>query len=132
VTSEKAQALCPECGASLETGFVGYFSGIMWHEEQLMALQRLFPFVLGAAQFIIGGLASTPWIRSRKALRCSVCGTLVVPASSMEPDRGRAPASFVTPAEKPAAMKMERSGNERLRFEGWEKTGSPPDWSVKA
>ena len=77
------QAHCPECGAGLEDGYVGYFSGIMWHEQHLMGLQRLFPFVLSAAHLIIGNLASTPWIRSRKASRCRDCGTLVVPASSM-------------------------------------------------
>jgi len=76
---------CPECGAALEDGFIGYFSGIMWHDEELMGLQCLIPFVLSAAHFIIGNLASTPWIRSRKASKCRDCGTLIVPSSSMLP-----------------------------------------------
>ena len=76
---------CPECGAALEEGYIGYFSGIVWHEEELMGLQRLIPFVFSAAHFIIGTITSTPWIRSRQARRCRSCGTLVVPASSMLP-----------------------------------------------
>ena len=71
---------CPECGAVLEGGFIGYFSGIMWHEKDPKGLLRILPFVLGAGNFIIGNAASTPWIRSRKARKCRGCGTLVVAA----------------------------------------------------
>ena len=81
--TEKRLAPCPECGSALEEGFIGYFSGIMWHEEQLEGLQRTIPFVLGAADFILGSVVSTPWIRSRRASRCRACGTVVVPGSSV-------------------------------------------------
>jgi hypothetical protein len=67
----------------LEEGFVGYFSGVMWHQERIEGLQRMIPFILSTADFIIGTVVSTPWIRSRRASRCRDCGTLVVPGSSM-------------------------------------------------
>ena len=70
---------CPQCGASLEPGFISYFSGIMWHEHAIVGWRRLIPFVFGAAHFVIGSIASTPWIRSHEAGRCPACGTLVVP-----------------------------------------------------
>jgi hypothetical protein len=70
---------CPQCGAALESGFIGYFSGIMWHERAIVEWRRLIPFVFGAAKFIIGGIVSTPWIRSHEAWRCPARGTLVVP-----------------------------------------------------
>ncbi|MCG6947365.1 MAG: PF20097 family protein [Acidobacteria bacterium] len=69
---------CPDCGGTLEPGFIGYFSGIMWSDTELAGGQRLIPFVFGFARFIIGTVASTPWIRSRAAHRCPACGTLVV------------------------------------------------------
>ena len=78
--AETQKALCPECGATLEDGFIGYFSGIMWHDEDPQGLQRIFPFVLSAGRFIFSNAMSTPWIRSRKARKCPGCGTLVVPA----------------------------------------------------
>ena len=74
------KARCPECGAALEDGFIGYFSGIIWHDEDPAGWRRVFPFVLGAGRFIISNPTSTPWIRSRKARKCRNCGTLVVPA----------------------------------------------------
>jgi hypothetical protein len=78
--AESHEKHCPECGATLEDGFIGYFSGIMWHDKDPVGWQRLFPFVLGAGNFTISNVASTPWIRSRKARKCRDCGTLVVPA----------------------------------------------------
>jgi len=80
---------CPECGAILDAGYIGYFSGIMWHEKELIGWQRIFPFVLSAAQFVISNAASTFWIRSREARRCPECGTLVVPTRSISRSRAR-------------------------------------------
>jgi len=77
--AESHEAHCPECGATLEAGFIGYFSGIVWHDKELTEWQRLIPFVFGPTRFIIGNVTSTPWIRSREARKCRVCGTLVVP-----------------------------------------------------
>jgi rubredoxin len=77
--AEIHEAHCPECGAPLDAGYIGFFSGIMWHEEEVMGWRRLFPFVLSTARFIISNVGSTPWIRSREARRCPDCGTLVVP-----------------------------------------------------
>ena len=76
--ADNHEAHCPECGATLEAGFIGFFSGIMWHEKELMGWQRLLPFVLRSAHFIISNATSTPWIRSREARKCRDCGTLVV------------------------------------------------------
>jgi rubredoxin len=70
---------CPGCGAALQAGFIGCFSGIMWHDKELKGWKRLFPFVLTAGHFVVSNAASTPWIRSREALKCRDCGTLVVP-----------------------------------------------------
>jgi rubredoxin len=78
--AETQEACCPECGATLENGFIGYFSGIMWHDMKPEGWQRVFPFVLSAGRFIISNPASTPWVRSRNARKCRDCGTLVVPA----------------------------------------------------
>ena len=72
---------CPGCGATLEPGFIGYFSGIVWSENELVGWRRLIPFVFIFARFIIGNVGSTPWIRSRAAYTCRDCGTLVVPAT---------------------------------------------------
>jgi len=85
--TEHHQAQCPECDAGLEDGYIGFFSGIMWHDQPVTGLLRLFPFVLSAASFIISNLISTPWIRSRQARRCRSCGTLIVPSSSMPPNQ---------------------------------------------
>jgi hypothetical protein len=73
------ESRCPDCGATLDAGFIGYFSGIVWYEKELVGWQRLIPFVLSSAHFIIGNVTSTPWIRSREARKCRSCGTLVVP-----------------------------------------------------
>jgi rubredoxin len=74
-------ARCPDCGTTLEPGFIGYFSGIVWSENELVGWRRLIPFVFGSAHFIIGNLGSTPWIRSREARKCRDCGMLVVPTT---------------------------------------------------
>lgn len=72
---------CPSCGATLEDGFIGYASGILWHGEEPMGWRRLFPFVLAAGRFVVGNWASTPWVRCREAQRCCRCGTVVISAS---------------------------------------------------
>ena len=70
---------CPECGATLDDGFISYFSGIMWHEKKPIGWRRLFPFVCSAGHFIFGNAASAPWTRSREAQKYRDCETLVVP-----------------------------------------------------
>jgi rubredoxin len=82
VMSDSREACCPECGATLDDGFIGYFSGIMWHDQEPTGWLRIFPFVLSTGHFIVGNAASTPWARNRKARRCRDCGTLVVPTQS--------------------------------------------------
>ena len=72
---------CPDCGATLDPGFIGNFSGVMWFEKEVVGWRRLIPFVFASAHFIIGSVISTPWIRSRAARRCRDCGTLVVPGT---------------------------------------------------
>ena len=79
--SDKQEVRCPECGGVLKGGFIGYFSGIVWSENDPAGLRRLIPFVFGATRFIIGSWGSTPWIRSRAARRCRDCGALVIPAT---------------------------------------------------
>ncbi len=73
------EARCPECGATLEAGFVGNFSGMMWHDKEPKGWRRLLPFVLSAGSFVIGNVGSAPWVRCREARMCRDCGTLVVP-----------------------------------------------------
>ena len=79
--SDSHEARCPQCRATLDPGFVGFFSGIMWSDGEPTGWRRLIPFVFGSARFIIGNLTSPPWIRCRAAHRCSHCGTLVIPTT---------------------------------------------------
>lgn len=79
--SDNQDGSCPDCGAPLEPGFIGYFSGIVWGDNEPVGWRRLAPFVFGSAHFIIGNWTSTPWVRCRAARRCRSCGTLVVPAT---------------------------------------------------
>ena len=78
--SDTHEKRCPECGAALDDGFIGYFSGIMWYDSEPWGWQSVFPFCLTAGRFLIGNAASTPWARTRKARQCRACRTLVVPA----------------------------------------------------
>lgn len=78
--AESHEAHCPECGGTLHDGFIGYFSGILWHDDDPEGWQRIFPFVLSVGRFVVGNAVSTLWIRSRRARKCRDCGTLVVPA----------------------------------------------------
>ena len=77
--TEAGSRVCPECGSRLEDGFIGYASGILWHEQELHGWRRAFPFALAEGRFVVGNWPSTPWFRSRTARRCPACGTLVLP-----------------------------------------------------
>ena len=77
--SDSHEVPCPECGAPLDDGFIGYFSGIMWYDSDPRVWRRVIPFCLEAGRFIIGNVGSTPWTRTRRARQCRACGTLVVP-----------------------------------------------------
>lgn len=80
IMSESHERRCPECGAALADGFIGFFSGIMWYDSETRGWQRVIPFCLKAGRFLVSNVASTPWTRIRRARICRDCGTLVVPA----------------------------------------------------
>ena len=71
---------CPYCEAQLESGHLGFASGILWSRQRLNWWQSIFFIAILYGQFVVGGLGSTPWFRSRSAHRCTDCGALVVPA----------------------------------------------------
>lgn len=79
--SANQEVRCPECDGVLGDGFIGYFSGIVWSENDPAGLRRLIPFVFGATRFVVGSLTSTPWVRSRTARKWRDCGALVIPAT---------------------------------------------------
>jgi len=71
---------CPYCQSQLESGYLGYTSGLFWSSQRLNWWQSLF-FVAGSyGKLVLGNLVSTPWFRSHAAHRCLSCGALVIPA----------------------------------------------------
>ena len=72
-------SLCPECDAELDRGFFSYGSGVLWHREKLRGWQRLFPVSLATGRRIFGSWTSSGLMRSRPALLCKACGTVVLP-----------------------------------------------------
>ena len=70
---------CPYCQSQLESGYLGYASGLFWSSQRLNWWQSLFFFAFSYGRFVVGGLLSTPWFRSHAAHRCVGCGALVIP-----------------------------------------------------
>jgi hypothetical protein len=70
---------CPYCRSQLESGYLGYASGLFWSSQRLNWSQSLFFSALRYGRLVVGSLASTPWFRSHAARRCEGCGALVVP-----------------------------------------------------
>jgi hypothetical protein len=70
---------CPHCQSQLESGHLGYASGLFWSRQRLNWWQSLFFFAFFYGQFVVGNLASTPWFQSRAGHRCTGCGALVIP-----------------------------------------------------
>jgi hypothetical protein len=71
--------VCPECTEILESGYVSYGSGLVWHEAALHSWRRLFFYALATGQPIIGSWRSSGLMSSRRALKCPACGTIVLP-----------------------------------------------------
>jgi ribosomal protein S27AE len=69
---------CPECGTGLEDGFLGYGTGLLWHESRLRGWHRLFPFAIAEGNYIVGNWTSTGLITSIPARKCPACGTVVL------------------------------------------------------
>ena len=72
---------CPHCQSQLESGHLGYASGLLWSRQRLNWWQSLFFFAFSYGQFVVGNLATTPWFRSHAAHRCTGCGALVIPSA---------------------------------------------------
>lgn len=86
MTPERAP-LCPECGTELDRGFFSYGSGVLWHQQQLRGWQRVFPFAFASGRRILGSWTSTGLMRSRPALLCESCGTVVLPHTKVSTPR---------------------------------------------
>ena len=71
---------CPECGAELKSGYLGYGSGLLWHERPLRGLVRFFPFAIATGHFVLGNRTSSGFFTSRLARKCERCGTVVIPS----------------------------------------------------
>ena len=72
---------CPYCQSQLESGYLGYASGLFLSRQRLRWWQKLFFFAFSYGKFVVGNLWSTPWFRSYAAHRCVGCGALVIPAN---------------------------------------------------
>jgi hypothetical protein len=70
---------CPYCQSQLESGSLGYASGLFWSSQQLKWWQSIFFIALAYGRFAVGSLASTPWFRSHAGHRCVGCEALVIP-----------------------------------------------------
>jgi hypothetical protein len=70
---------CPYCQSQLESGYLGYTSGLFWSSQRLNWWQSLFFVACSYGRFVVGDFVSTPWFRSRAAHRCVSCGALVIP-----------------------------------------------------
>ncbi|MFQ5857010.1 MAG: PF20097 family protein [Anaerolineae bacterium] len=75
---------CPECGSALEDGFLGYGSGLLWHEHKLRGWRRIFLYAVPTGHFVLGSIASSPFITSVPARKCTACGTVVLPRTANE------------------------------------------------
>ena len=63
----------------LEDGFVAHGSGLVWHQQELRGMQRLFFNAFATGRPIVGGWTSSGLMTSRRAMKCSACGTVVLP-----------------------------------------------------
>jgi len=73
--------ICPLCGAELESGFVSYCSGAIWHRDKPTGMSRMFWTAFPTGERVYGGIASYPYVSSVSALRCSRCSSVVVSKS---------------------------------------------------
>jgi hypothetical protein len=70
---------CPECNSELVDGYVGYGSGILWHERKLTGWRRIFPIALLNGAFILGNWTSPGVYTFVEARKCPECNTVVLP-----------------------------------------------------
>jgi hypothetical protein len=82
VLGKNESLICPLCGAALESGFVSYCSGAIWHREEPTGMSRMFWSAFPTGERVYGGVASYPFVSSVPGLRCSECSGVVVPESS--------------------------------------------------
>jgi len=69
---------CPHCHSRLESGWLGFSSGLFWSRDHLAWWESLVPLAFRRGRFVVGGFGCTPWFRSRHGYRCVGCGALVV------------------------------------------------------
>ncbi len=70
---------CPECGAELENGYIGYGSGILWHKIKLQGAARIGFVAVPTGSYIVGDWKSTGFISQVPGRKCIKCGTVVLP-----------------------------------------------------
>ena len=66
---------CPYCQSQLESGYLGYTSGLFWSSQRLNWWQSLFFIAFSYGRFVVGNLVSTPWFR-RDIVKC--CGSAFI------------------------------------------------------
>ena len=72
-------SICPECGATLETGYLSYCTGAVWHQKKPVGLARMFWSAFYNGKRVFGGIASMPYVSSVTASRCPDCSCVVIP-----------------------------------------------------
>ncbi|MHC4460096.1 MAG: PF20097 family protein [Planctomycetota bacterium] len=80
--NDGSHTTCPECGSGLESGFVSYGSGLVWHKTQLRGLQRVFVCAFATGRAVVGNWISTGLMTSCPAMMCETCGTVVLPRAA--------------------------------------------------
>jgi len=69
---------CPECGTRLETGFISYGPGLVWHKTKLHGLKRLFIYAFATGRPVGGNWMSSGFVTSNPAMICNDCGTVIL------------------------------------------------------
>jgi predicted RNA-binding Zn-ribbon protein involved in translation (DUF1610 family) len=78
---------CPECGAELENGYLGYGSGLLWHRIRLSGPARIGFVAIPTGQYIVGNWRASGFVSQVPARKCPKCGTVVLPNADAQDGR---------------------------------------------
>lgn len=70
---------CPQRKADLEAGYVSFGSELLWHKAKLGGYRRIFLHAFATGEPIVGTWISSGLMSSVRAMKCSACGTIVMP-----------------------------------------------------
>jgi len=73
---------CPHCSHPMETGHIGFYTGLWWYERRLDGLARAFPYAVSQGELVAGHWTSPGWVRMVDGRRCGECGTVVLPPTA--------------------------------------------------